>query len=561
MSRLGLVAAAAAAAAAVLIAAPPLLGSGLPSFSRGVFHTATIGYYLETAVLLGHDGWWTRCWCSGFQDLVRFYPPLGNLLLAAVLRVTGSAGAASAAGMAAALAVLAAGVSMAAVEAAGPAAVPVALLSVLAAEAWVSTAAVYWEYTRLLGDGLALAALALLLRTLRLGGSRDAAKAGALAGLVVLTSLISAVWLAAAAAAVFLYTAREAARRAPYALPGLARLAAVYVAAAAAVSAWWLVPAAAPWGLGHYLRAGASLSEKLRVLSYSLSLSPPLWAPALQAPLLAAVAAALISSRRLGPAAWAAAAVAAAVLLYGQGLRLLPPLGVLLVLASLSSLEATPPARRRVLLALLAAVLVLYAARYYPTYSGLLRGDHSFLASDEYRAASWLEALARRGLHVRVYAMYGPRLHGNQWLNVFAPDVEQTLSGFMEGCLDARVFRLDYLVKDSLDYSSVYRLLRETCTGYLLVDRQWLRERPLNVVVLLERRGLVEPVAAVNRVLRYSSLYRVAGVGCGGESEKVEAVFWTPARVAGVAASLVAALVLRRLLAGEEAVERGVGRG
>jgi len=542
-------------AAAALLTVPASGGRGLPSFEKGVFHSATIGYYLETAALMNQTGWWTPNWCCGFQDLLRFYPPLGNLLLLALLHATGSPTATAGAAMAAALAALAAGTALAARELAGRRAVPLVLLSLIAVTAWVSTIAVYWEYTRLLGDGLALAGLALLARSLRAGDERVAARAGALAGLTVLTSLVSTVWLTAASLAVIAYAAREVARETPYALPGLARLAAVYVLSAAAVSLWWLIPAVAPWGLGHYLRVKTPLGVKLSVLAEGLSLAPPLWAPTVQAPLLAATLAVLVAARRLGarggggPALWATVLVAVLVLAYGQGLRLVPVVALLLLIAGLHAAEALGGRRGSALLLILAAIVVLYAVHYYGVYRGLLERDYSFLRSDEYRAAVWLESLAWQGSPVRVYAMYGPRLHGNQWLNVFAPHVGQALSGFMEGCLDARAYRLDYLIKESLDVEAVYRLLRETCTNYLLVDRAWLQETRPNVVEMMEERGLLEPVNELNRLLSYSVLLRVKGLNCVPEPS-IEPVFWTPARLLGLAATAAAALLLRRMTRG-----------
>ncbi len=179
--------------------------------------------------------------------------------------------------------------------------------------------------------------------------------------------------------------------------------------------------------------------------------------------------------------------------------------------------------------------------------------DYSFLHSDEYRAAVWLESLARQGGPVRIYAMYGPRLHGNQWLNVFAPHVGQALSGFMEGCLDAHTYRLDYLIKESLDVEAVYKLLRETCTNHLLVDKlvdkAWLQETRPNVVNLMEERGLLEPVEELNRLLSYSVLLRVKGLSCS-PGPNIEPAFWTPARLLGLAATAAAALLLRRMTQG-----------
>ncbi len=553
MRRAAVLAAAAAAAALTLaISLPPALGSGLPSYRLGVFHSATIGYYLETAVLMNETGWWTSHWCCGFQDLVRFYPPLGNAILLAAVRATGSASAATGLAMAAALSVLALGASLAGRELGGsPLASLLLLAGLLSLNPWVSTIAVYWEYTRILGDGLALASLALLDRGLREGGRRDIVASALLASLTLLSSLISAVWLAAAAAAIAAYRLAETLRGPlPEASLYQLRLLALWLLVAAAASSWWLVPALAPWGLSHYLRVGAPPSEKLRTLLLGASLFPPTWAPAPQLALLAAAAAALAAARRLGPAGWAAVAVAAVAAVYGQGLRLVPPLSLLLLASAADALRSLMARGRRlhavVLAAALAGLVGLYAAHYYPVYKGLLTRDYSYLASDEYRVAKYLEALAEAGHPVRVYAMYGPRLHGNQWLNVFAPHVDQALSGFMEGCLDPRPARLDYLVKNSLDYHAVYRLLLELHVNYLWVDREWMSSVEPNAVQLLVEHNLLEPLQGLNRLLHYSLVYRVAGAAPPQEPGG-EPVFLTPARLLGLAVSVLAAMLAARL--------------
>ncbi len=532
----------AAVALAVAVSVPPVLGNGLPSFRRGVFHTATLGYYMETAMLLSSSGWWTSCWCGGFQDLIRFYPPLGNVLLYAVLKATGSFEAAASIGMMVALMLLSIGVIYFGSRVVGKMGVVVGLLALLGLEAWVATISVYWEYTRIMGDGLALIALGAYYDALMKGREEGLVTAGALMGITVLTSLISTVWLAAAVVVLTIYMLSVAWRSGVpeavlYPLRGLA----VAALAAAAVAGWWVVPALLPWGVGHYLRVRTPLSLKLHVLSLSLRFYPPLWAPAIQLPLLALSAAAAVLARRRGsPLPLVVAAVAALVLVYGQGLRLVPVLGLMLVYAAAWLWEGGGRWERLVSL-VVALVLVFYAVHYYPDYAGKLHMDYTFLGSDEYIVSQWLNNVIG-GRCLSVYGMYGPRLHMNQWLNVFAPRVRQVLTGFQEGCLNPLVYRLDYLVKSSLDVNETYRLLRRLHVAYVVVDRVWMNATRPNVVELLAKRGLLSPVAEVNRVLRYSLVYRVKGVEPG--DCRVYAPFWTPARLLGLAVSLAAVYIL-----------------
>jgi len=518
---------------------------------RGIFAHATIGYYLSTARLLDRWGWWTPCWCAGFQDLLRFYPPLGPALLLALLRVLGPYTAPGAA-MALALAVLASGLSSFAWEASGrrsALAAVVAPLTLVAVSGWVSTAALYWEFTRILGDGLAFHSLARLRRALSTGERREAAAAGVLAGLAVLSSLISASWLAAGALVVGAWEVLGTLRRAPEPSAALyqAGLLASYVLAAAAVSLWWLVPAVLPWGLGHYMRVHTPLNLKASILADSLSLAPPLYEPAVQALVALVGAAGLAAGWRRGGGLHAAlaAALLALSLAHGQGPRLLPVLGSLLVIGGASGFQAGGGRWAAAGLAALLVVVGVYAAYYYPTYESMLRPDYSFVGSDDYRIAQWL---AGQG-PVRVYAMYGPAFHGTQWLDYFDPEACQVLSGFMEGCLNETPQLIDHYVKDTLDALGAYRLLSQAGVEYIIVDKAWMSSKRPNTVELMEAMGLAEPLESLNRELRYTAVYRLAPQprpgGCPAEPS-VEPFYWTPARILGVLSTAAAILMLWR---------------
>jgi len=526
------------------ITLPPMLGDGLPSFEKGVFQTATIGYYIETAVLMSRSGWWTSSWCCGFQDLIRFYPPLGNAILYTIIYLTGSIEIAAGLSMMVALCVLVFGVALIGRELGGsPQASLLLLTSIIALNSWVSTISVYWEYTRILGDGFGLLSIAFLDRGLKYKGVRDVFLSSIFASLALLTSLITLSWLLVAAVAIYLYRTWETSKTTLLeSLIYVFKLGIYWLTAFIMLTAWWLIPALMPWGLSHYLSTGAGFGEKIDILRLTLNLLPPSWTVAPPLLIIVIIIVVMVFTKRIGPAGWVSLPILFMVFIHPQGLRLLPVLLLFLLASSAESLTLLYVKKRYrltfVLASLLALSIVFYALNYYPTYLSNLTRDYTYISSDEYKAATWFEKMVREGSRVRVYAMYGEKLHGNQWLNAFAPDVEQVLSGFMEGCPDPDVFKIDYLIKQGLDVNATYRLLKKLNINYLWIDKKWMETRSPNVIQLMLKNNLIQPVDDINEFLEYSVVYSVVGVEPPRNTSEQPA-YMTPARIVGLALSIL----------------------
>ncbi|BES81924.1 hypothetical protein [Pyrodictium abyssi] len=544
-------------------------GSGLPSFEHGVFRDANIAFYISYATMI--DAWGSLCvptW-FGFFDTVRFYPPLGNMLiylLGAVLD-----GDYVRAAMLAYMVVLVAFVSgfytlIYTLTGSRLAGLLAALLLPLV-HGYASTIALYWEYNRLLGEAFMFHALARLHAFMERGDRRLALSAAAYMALVLLSNLVAFIEALALALATVMYWARRhlAEGAGPEELLYLAQRLALASLFFLGLTLWWLAPAIAPYGLGHYLRIKTPLGFKARVVALALQSGalPPLWSPAVQLPLLVAGAVALIIHLLLrsrgSVLAYYAAALAVLIAVYGQGLRLLPSLGAVLA-AAVASLP--PAVAERVggryrwvaaAAAMIPAMLLagFYLGAYLGVYSTLLRPDYSFMGSDEYRVAVWLRDNLPEGC--KAYLMHGPRFRGGMWVNVFAPRVEQVLGGYVEGALPGvgdEYLRLDYIIKETGDWYTAYQLMKKLGVVYLVVDRAWMESHWGSVVERLEKRGLIEPVDEVNKQLGYSMVYRVVNATCtdGSRAPGLFECLALPSRIVGAGLSAASMLLFARWL-------------
>ncbi|ABM81003.1 hypothetical protein [Hyperthermus butylicus] len=547
---------------ALILAHPLLTAEGLPSFERGYFHSATIAYYISWAKELHSYGLYTPAWCGGF-DLLRFYPPLGLLLIFALGLLAGSfIYGAYLAYFIAIYAFLRAIYSFAySVSGSSRASLLLALAAPLIS-GYVSTIAVYWEYTRILGEAFAFLSLASLVKLLDSGDSDEVKRFSIFSALTLLTHLIASLELAILALTTFVAKILTHYRRGASfrAITYLIILVAVGVLLSAAYTAWWLIPALLPFGLQHYLRVKTPLSFKLSILAHSSSPYPPLYEPAVQLPiivmgLIAVIAYVTIARRAEKLPLYYILAFTILVAVYGQGLRLIPTLGLLMVLGFLDSLSrAAKNSRGRHSITLFAHLaLVAFIAAYTPAYVGVywnsFHTDHTYVYSDEYLVAQFLKENTGEGF--RAYLMDGDTFHGNQWINVFSPKTWHALSCFMEGCIYKDYIVYDNLVKNSLSYYKVYNMSKKYCIKYIVVDSKWFYSNPRNVIKMLEEKGLIsrEPLSSE---LKYSLIFKVEGVNNCKSSTTLGyydelLILLLPSRLLGYAISIIAIVLYRKL--------------
>ena len=536
-----------------LVVYPLIATIGLPSYEKGVFHTATIGYYMSTVRLIQEDGLITGAWC-GFSDLLRFYPPLSLVGMYAVSLTVGNLLQGAMISFYFAIVFLVLSFHRFALAVTGSRTVAfLAALLLPVLPRYVEVTAIYWEYTRIAGEAVSYYALYRLVLALRMGSARDFALAGALYGLVLLTSLIAFIEATLLAIATVAYSLR--ARYKEGSPPGvfayLGSALSLYALSFAAVAAWWLVPAVAPFGVSGYLRVETPLEDRLLALA-GLFLEP--------GDALYAVGGSLsLIAITIRPGAGRllviyALLLVSLVVLTSRGARFLPTLEAMLALSMLYAVLALHPGARygryrllaRPLLAVgIAVAYALTAWNGIAVYRDMLALDYTFQSSDEYKLSVMLAGLDG---DYRAYIMYGPRLHGNQWVNLFNPSIKQVLSGFMEGCMLGDYQKLDSLVKNTLDTARVKLLLDRTCTAVMVVDREFY-ESKRNVVRLLVEEGYLVEDKAMNQYLDYSLVFwRAELPDCvvGGPPG-----YLTPAKLLGLAISAVAAIMalskLRRL--------------
>ncbi len=304
------------------------------------------------------------------------------------------------------------------------------------------------------------------------------------------------------------------------------------------VAGWWLVPSIAPFGVSHYLRIKTPLSLKVSVVGEGLTLIPNMYTPTIQFPLILLGSFSLIfliRRRELLIPTYVFALVGL-FLVYSQGIRILPTIGALLItsVSMCASVCKSKPAHRAVFTVMLVLFIGLYLPTYLPTYHSLLKPDMTYLVSDEYKVSEWLASHVEPG--AKVYVMYGDRFRGSQWVNAFAPNVEQVIGCFVEGCIIKDYLKLDYLIKDTLDYASTSEMLEKLCVKYVVVDAYWYNvQKPNNVVRILTDKGFLEPVDEVNKYLEYALVFKVVNESVSCKSANIYSVnnlqcYITPAK-------------------------------
>ncbi len=500
-------------------------GKGLPSFNKGYFHTSTLAYYVSWAKELHEYGVYTPAWCGGY-DLLRYYPPLGLLTLYFFGIVSGDFmyGGYLALFFSIYLFVIATYILAKNITGSSKIGLLLALASPLIS-GYVSTIAVYWEYTRLMGEALAFTALASLIRFLENGNKLHAKLFAVFGALTLLTHLIAALELTVFATVTLvskiLFHKRRGANLT--ALSYLITLMFKSLILWFALTAWWLIPALLPYGVSHYLRVTTPFSDKIRILSHTISLTPNIGVASFQLPILLigilsiVIYLILLKGEEKLPLYYAFALLVL-VLAYGQGTRLIPSLGLIFILSFADSTrklasrvddkEAKKVSAATVLI--ISIFTAAYAPFYIQEYWKSFETDNSYLYSDEYTISNFLEHNMEEGQ--RAYIMYGENLHGNQWVNVFKPRVWQVLSCFMEGCVNRDYIVYDYLLKSSLDYSRIYEASKEMCIKYIVVDEGWFSRNPRNAVKLLVDKGLAlrEPFSSK---LKYSIIFEIRDTG------------------------------------------------
>ncbi len=542
-------------------------GKGLPLY-EGPPYERSLAFHIAWAQVVTGEG--TPCfdtWC-GFFDALRFYPPLGNLLVLVLGVLFGSFYTGGALAFLLAFVFMTLGLFAFLHRVTGSGLVAfAATLVALGMQAVVSLVAFYWEYTRVLGDGFLLLFMALSYPILYRGeAARRPHVLGVLGALVVLTSLISAIMMALyVAMGLFLWLRRrERLRVETYSKPLPAGLLALITFGA--LTAWWLIPALLPYGIEHYLRIGTPFSDKIGLfvpdlLSPGLSFDYSL--PGLQA-LFVIIVTAMLAVRRgqvdRGLLALLVVVILFALVVYGQGTRMYAYVGILLLATSLSRQTNSSPNHGKHVsgellfswLALVAMALLLLPPAM-GVYGSKLVVDRSFADSDEYKVSQYLEDLVNST--ERAYLMYGPLFRGSQWLNVFAPSVDQVGSVFQEGCVFVEeCSQLDWVVKNTLDAPAFTRLADALNVTVLVVDRVWYVGGP-NLAKVLEERGLLEPLGDLNANLTYSLVFlykppRENGVReddgpgvLGVERLSPLECMATPAKVAGYSLSLTLGLL------------------
>jgi hypothetical protein len=528
----------------------PLISStGLPSYIHGSFSSTTMAYYISWAKEVDIYGWYTPNWCGGF-DLLRFYPPLALSQIYLLGKMLGSfeQGAYLAFYIAIVLFTLSVYAFTRELTGSRILAFLVSIASLTIA-GYVGTIAVYWEYPRIMGEALMFYALTSLHKLMKFGDRDEAVRFGVLAGILALTHLIALVEFTLLASITFAYWLWKHYVQGidPDALRYLFRQIKFSIAIALTISAWWLIPAIAPFGLSHYLRIKTPLEAKAHILSLGLfSLTPPTWSSTIQLPyiLIGCISLTLLWRYRYRLPLLYVLSLLVLILVYGQGPRLYPTLGLFMILSYATWISLVKSKYLKYAsIAVLIAMTVTYGAVYMPSLRSGLSIDNSYVYSDEYKVSMYLSRHLKPG--ESVYPMYGPRLHGNAWINVFDPKIKQVLSCYMEGCLHREVFLFDSAVKYGYNPVEVLRLARELNVRYLWIDKVWYMSHPGNVIKRLVQLGVLEPVDNVNKFLRYSMLFRLVGEERGAE-EIHEDLFLTPSRLLGFATSLLLAILVIR---------------
>ena len=528
-----------------------ITNSGLPSYSKGVFRDATFAFQIAEAKMIDKFGnLYIPSW-YGFHDIVRFYPPLGLALMFTIGKIVGSFEYSGLLCFYISILLLIRGFFSflsALVENKYLALLGAVLLPLV--HGYFSTIAMYWEYTRILGEALVFFGLAEFYKLLTIGDEKRAVKAGFIGGLVLLTHLIAFVEYLVVAASMFAILTFEHWRR-KLSSEGFSyylRLVKIFTYSLLATSIWWLIPAVVPFGLKHYFLINPPLSFKVNVLAETVKTYPSLYTPALQAPIvfLGLASLAYLVYRRNYMLASATSILFILYFIYGQGTRILPFIGSMLIAATVLAWNTTlkNSGNKKYPLAIavaVVAILLIYLPKYAILYSYYLEPDSTYVYSDEYKTALWL--WDKVGEKYRVYLMYGEKYRGSQWVNVFKPKLRQVLGGYNEGCLNRTFLEYDYVIKNTLNSFLAEKLTYDLNVKYIVVDKQWIMKNKNNTVIdFLLEKGFVKSVDEINSILQYSEIYEVVNVEPIGNEKYDNIVFFTPTRIVAILLSFLIAV-------------------
>ena len=536
-----------------LIAGVLILNHGLPSYIKGVFQQATIAFQIAEAKMIDYYGSiYVPSW-YGLFDTIRFYPPVGLTLVYSVGKAVGSFEYAAMICYFIALFLLLNGFytfTYTVSKSRAASLLAVILLSLV--HGYFSTIAIYWEYTRILGEGIMFYALSELYKLLQHGHRRNSIKAGFLAGLTLLTHLIAFIEYIVIALVMLIVSISQHWKMGldEQGFKYFIKLVRTSFYVFLATTLWWVIPAIVPFGIEHYFLIKTPVSFKLQVLAEGLTVHPNLYSPTTQLPLIIlglVVIPYLIYKRKL-ITTLSIVSLLAVSLAYGQGTRIIPLIGALIVVGIAETLGLWRYVRKNkayfiALAAIVLAFIAFYFQHYYKLYNYYLEPDSTYMYSDEYKTALWLWTNSKE--QYRVYVMYGPTYRGSQWVNVFAPGLKQVLGGFNEGCINREYLQFDYLFKNTRNIVAVENLIEKLSIKYIVVDEPWAKSFKPNIVDELLLDNYIKPISGINDILVYSKVFEVVNAK-SFNMEEHRTVFFTPIRILAIILTIIPILKLSR---------------
>lgn len=534
----------------VYVIAGNVLNNGLPSYSLGIFKDATVGAYLAKLHMLDYYGSpYTASWYFG-HVMDRFYPPLSLYLPYFLGKIIGSLEYGMYLLCFASFYIMLFGYFKLGKELYRSNIISIIIVAFIAMNHGflISTFARYWEATRLLGDALIPWAALNIIYMFKELSIKRALLSASISAMIMLTSFISAIEFLILSVPLFFHmfsNVMSKIKSFQEATP-LTRIAKMYVLSLLAFTAWWYIPAIAPYGLSHYFKVRAGINVYMLLLLESLQLYPSVYTAAVQLPifLISLVSIGYFLYKRnywktYGFVLGSIALCLIVFLMYGQGPRLWPYffiLATLLIGVLLKDALGLSKGKRLFLTTMFLMLTVILLIVYIPYYSRFSVVDTSYIYSDEYKVSTWLWSNIKTE-HV-VYLMYGNNFRGNMWANVFYPGLRQVLGGYDEGCTIEAPFKYDYLVKYSHNAKALYELSMKLGVKYIIVDRKWMIENePRAYSKFIENDHLFKYVNEINKELNSAEVYEVLGVQ--PKTFNVSYSYWTPWKVIGIIFSLV----------------------
>ena len=547
---------------------------------------ATMAYYVaKVEMLMTRFSFYTNSWNLG-HEILRFYPPLSTLIPYALARATGAVLPTYYVLCFLAYTAFCVGLYFFVRDYLGsfPAGLYAGLVWAVVHVNVVSFQGHYWETCRLFGTCAAPWALYTINRALKRGGRTLVPVL--LVSYIALSNLLSlfdfVIMFIPFLLIGFLMGMEEwgELRDAQIKVMKLFRN---LLVGSLGLTLWWLIPAFLPYGTGKVITGFGAPPPLLQFFTH---VRPPEWMPATQLPvvIIGLIGALMALYRHESKGVTLLMMLLLSVGAYYmkiQSVRILLMMGLSFTLLGAYLVHSLPShiygmmsrvsrsraeearavlegARRGVerrlgirfgagILTLIAATVVTLTivtpmlVYYAPMYSKLAVVNYDVLQSDEYITARWLWEHA--GTSYRVYVMWGDCYRGSQWVNMFYPQLMQTLGG--EAPMNPDVTKLDYLVKWSGDAESLYALARKYNLKYIVIDAEWMRREI--------ERGWMDPSCYdkfLNQTyfrkvedpelsgLKYAEVFEVVGV------EPVSNVtlhpsynYWDIYRIVGLAAS------------------------